>query len=41
MIQEILVFVAFSIAVGFLFKKFFWKGKKKKACGSSGTDCGC
>lgn len=41
MIQQILVFLLFSIAVGFLIKKFFWKGKSKKACGSSGVDCGC
>lgn len=41
MIQEILVFAAFLFAVGFLIKKFFWKGKKKKACGSSGANCGC
>lgn len=43
MIQEILVFALFAVAVGFLIKKFFWKGKKKskKACGSDGIDCGC
>ncbi|MAN28276.1 MAG: FeoB-associated Cys-rich membrane protein [Mesonia sp.] len=44
MIQEILVFITFLIAVGFLVKKFFWKSPKKatgseSACGKS--DCGC
>ncbi|MGO1728614.1 MAG: FeoB-associated Cys-rich membrane protein [Psychroflexus halocasei] len=40
MIQEILVFIAFAIAVGFIIKKFFWKSKKTaKSCGMS--DCGC
>lgn len=45
MIQEILVFITFLIALGFLIKKFFWKTPKKatqnnaSACGKS--DCGC
>ena len=41
MIQEIVAFIALGIAVGFLFKKFFFKKKKKsdKDCGSN--DCGC
>lgn len=43
--QEILVFVTFFIASGYLFTKFVWKpaflgGKKKNhSCGVS--DCGC
>lgn len=41
MVQQILVIILFFVAVGFLFKKFFWKGKSKKACGSDGIDCGC
>ncbi|MEW7278013.1 FeoB-associated Cys-rich membrane protein [Aquimarina sp. 2201CG1-2-11] len=44
LIQNILVFFAFLLAVGFLIKKFFWKStvkKKSKSCGSGGTDCGC
>ena len=38
--QEILVYIALFIAVGFLLKKFFWKksGKKSKSCGD---DCAC
>lgn len=38
--QEILVYIALFIAVGFLIKKFFWKksAKKSKSCGD---DCGC
>ncbi|MGB1307388.1 MAG: FeoB-associated Cys-rich membrane protein [Oceanihabitans sp.] len=41
-VQNILVFSALFIALGFLVKKFFWKEKKKnsKACGSS-NNCGC
>ncbi|MGA8852992.1 MAG: hypothetical protein WB492_02330 [Christiangramia sp.] len=44
-LQEILVFITFLIAAGYIFTKFVWKpsfigGKKKeKACGVSG--CGC
>lgn len=44
-LQEILVFITFLIASGYLFTKFIWKpaflgGKKKsKSCGPS--DCGC
>ncbi len=39
--QEILVYIALFIAVGFLIKKFFWKkfGKKSKSCGDG--DCAC
>jgi hypothetical protein len=38
--QTILVFITFSVAIGFLVKKFFWKkSKSKKACGID--DCGC
>jgi len=45
MIQEILVWTTFLIAVGFLIKKFLWKSPKKASegetsiCGKS--DCGC
>lgn len=46
LLQEILVFITFSIAVGYLFTKFIWKPaflvkstKKTKSCGA--TDCGC
>lgn len=40
-IQNILVFVTISLAISFLFKKFFWKKPKaKKACGN-GDGCGC
>jgi len=39
MTQEIIVYVLLGIAVGFLIKKFFFKSKKKKDCGSDG--CGC
>ena len=47
LLQEILVFLTFLIASGYLFTKFVWKpsftgGKSKKqdkACGV--TDCGC
>jgi len=38
-IQEILAFTALTIAVVFLIKKFFWKKKKAKNCGTD--DCGC
>lgn len=40
MIQEIIAFTILGFAVAFLIKKFFFKAKKKKDCGS-GTDCGC
>ena len=45
LIQEILVFITFLFAVGYIITKFIWKpsfigGKKKAAsCGVSG--CGC
>jgi len=38
-IQEILVYVALGIAIGFLATKFFWKPKSKKNCGDD--DCAC
>lgn len=46
LLQEILVFITFLLAFGYLITKFVWKpaflsgGKKNKpACGVS--DCGC
>lgn len=39
MIQEIIAYVLLGIAVVFLAKKFFFKKKKSKNCGSD--DCGC
>jgi hypothetical protein len=38
--QEILVYIALFIAVGFLIKKFLWKKstEKSKSCGD---DCAC
>ena len=45
LLQEILVFVTFLFASGYLFTKFVWKpaflsgNKKSKACGED--DCGC
>ncbi|WP_299883958.1 FeoB-associated Cys-rich membrane protein [uncultured Lacinutrix sp.] len=38
-IQNILVFTTLAFALLFLVKKFFWKKKTKKACGTD--DCGC
>lgn len=44
-LQEIIVFIIFSIAVGYMVFKFVWmppflkRQKKDKACGVS--DCGC
>jgi hypothetical protein len=45
-LQEILVFITFAIAVGYIFTRFIWKPaflktrkEKTKACGVSG--CGC
>ncbi|MHA7841743.1 MAG: FeoB-associated Cys-rich membrane protein [Winogradskyella sp.] len=40
-IQNILVFSALLIAIGFLARKFIWKPKKSssKTCGTD--DCGC
>lgn len=38
--QNVLVFTALAIALGFLVKKFFLKKpESKKACGED--DCGC
>jgi hypothetical protein len=39
-IQQILVYISLTIAIGFLGKKFFWKKstKKSKPCGD---DCAC
>lgn len=39
MAQEIIAFIALGIAVAFLIKKFFFKKKKSKNCGTD--DCGC
>lgn len=39
MVQEILAFVTLGIALAFLFKKFFFKKKKSKNCGSDDCDC--
>lgn len=39
LIQNILVFTAILLAIGFLVKKFFWKKKSNKSCGTD--DCGC
>lgn len=46
LIQEIIVLVIFSLAVGYILTKFIWKptflkrGKNsRKNCG--GSDCGC
>jgi len=38
-IQNILAITAVLLAIGFLVKKFFWKKKSKKSCGTD--DCGC
>jgi len=38
-LQNIIVFIILGIALAFLIKKFFWKKKTKKACGTD--DCGC
>lgn len=45
MIQEILVFITFSLAVGYMITKFIYKpkfifGGKKKSEKSCGTGCG-
>jgi hypothetical protein len=37
--QEIAVYVILGFAIGFLARKFFWKKKSKKNCGTD--DCGC
>lgn len=39
-LQEILVYIALFIAIGFLIKKFFWKKRTKKAKPCS-DDCAC
>ncbi|MDR6299891.1 FeoB-associated Cys-rich membrane protein [Mesonia maritima] len=45
MIQEILVWITFLTAVGFLIKKFFWKTPQKSGDGNKSicgkSDCGC
>ncbi|PSG87090.1 FeoB-associated Cys-rich membrane protein [Mesoflavibacter zeaxanthinifaciens subsp. sabulilitoris] len=38
-LQNILVFLTFGLAISFLIKKFFYKKKSKKACGTD--NCGC
>ncbi|HPW97584.1 MAG TPA: FeoB-associated Cys-rich membrane protein [Flavobacterium sp.] len=38
-VQEILVYIALGIAIGFLVTKFIWKPKSKKGCDKD--DCGC
>ncbi|RZJ31529.1 MAG: FeoB-associated Cys-rich membrane protein [Flavobacterium sp.] len=38
MAQQIIAYVILALAVAFLVKKFFFKKKNKKGCG---TDCGC
>lgn len=47
LLQEILVFISFSISLGYLVTKFIWKpaflvksSKKVKSCGVSGCGCG-
>jgi len=35
--QDILVYIAFGLAIAFLVKKYFFKSKKKGGCG---TNCG-
>lgn len=44
LVQEILVFITFFIAVGYMFTKFVYKPKfvfgKKKSSGSCGDGCG-
>lgn len=44
-LQEILVFITFALAVGYMFTKFIYKpkfifGSKKKAEKACGTSCG-
>ena len=39
--QELLVYIALLVALGFLVKKFFWKKSAKKKSKSCGEDCGC
>ncbi|AVR44925.1 hypothetical protein C7S20_06380 [Christiangramia fulva] len=44
-LQEILVFIIFLIAAGYLVTKFIWKpaflGGKKKSGSCGVSDCGC
>ncbi|MDR9401675.1 MAG: FeoB-associated Cys-rich membrane protein, partial [Psychroflexus sp.] len=40
MVQEILVFITVSFAVGYLIKKFFFKKKSSNSCGSDNCGCG-
>ncbi|WP_281322942.1 FeoB-associated Cys-rich membrane protein [Flavobacterium aestivum] len=39
MIQEIIAFIILGVALTFLIRKFFFKKKSNKNCGSG--DCGC
>lgn len=39
-IQEILAFIVLFAAIFFLVKKFFWKKKDEKGCGTD-DNCGC
>lgn len=42
--QEIITYALVVFAVGYLIKKFFWKGPKNKGNGngpSCGSNCGC
>ncbi len=36
--QEVLVYIALGVAIGFLIKKYFFKSKSKGNCD---PDCGC
>lgn len=38
-IQNTIAFTAVLLAVAYIMKKYFWKKKAKKACGTD--DCGC
>lgn len=37
--QQILVYIALGLAIGFLIKKFFLKSKKKKNCHTNCSSC--
>jgi len=39
-IQEIAAFTALAIAIIYLIRKFLWKKKKSKDCGTD-DNCGC